>query len=75
MRTAFFLLGSIAALAGWSDAINLGTELNIPSESDLQNYLESTPAPKKKDKTAKPDCDAAKKTANACMNEEEYRAA
>ena len=35
MRTAFYILGSVAALAGWTNAIDLHSELDNASESDL----------------------------------------
>ena len=41
MRTAFFIVGSIAALAGWTNAIDLHSELDIPSENDTISDLDA----------------------------------
>ena len=34
MRTAFFILGSVAALAGWTNALDLHSELDLPLDID-----------------------------------------
>ena len=34
MRTAFFIVGTIAALAGWAKAIDLDSKIDVPADAD-----------------------------------------